>query len=375
MPTKNVLLVAGYNYENDLNPNFPKYCNNRMIRLLAKSKAPHDLVFTIFDVGGGVIKQNKADPKTKKRSWSELKKFNKVTRANYEDYKRGIENHYITIPDDDPKFKPDGVMSIVDVYEFVQNIGSGSDKKSVIELSFFSHGWAGGPILVNSFDDNSSDPTKKRLTNDKDARQWKDFVAPTMDAAALDNFISAFSPSGLIWIWGCSWDLAVHKTLSALFKTSKYRKSPPGKLKDTDKFTLHFSEDSKPPVSYDWFNNIVRNFLPGGTLKGHVVLADDKSISGTEYTVTQTFQEIKDKISRRADFQNYSANIAIATMVDTYGALPGTYTDEEKGVLHPLMIIPNRIPPYSDDLRATLYFYKTYMKSTFDPENRGYGHF
>jgi hypothetical protein len=374
MSIQNVILVAGYNYENDRNPNFIGYSENRMARLLAKSKTPHEMVFTIFDVGGGVIKQNKADLKTRKRSWAVLKKFNPVTTANYEDYKRGEQNHFITTPDDDPAFKPDGIMSITDVYELVQTIGSGSEKQTVVELSFFSHGWAGGPILVNSFDVNAGDPSKKRLTNDHDSRQWKDFIAPTMDATGLANFKSAFASSAVIWIWGCSWNVAAHRVLSRLFKTSKFRGTPPAKIKDTDKFTLDFSEDSKHPESDDPFNTIVRKFLPGGTLKGHVVLADDGSTSGADYTVTKTFQEIKDALQARVD-GNYSARIALVTDVDTFGALPGTYADGEKGVPLPLMIIPNRKPPYDDDLRATLNFYKTHMASTFDPENRGYGHY
>jgi hypothetical protein len=231
MPNQNVVVVAGFNYENLKNPIFVQCANNRIARLLAASKSPKDLVFTLCDVGGGVIKQSKVDAKTGKRAWSDLQTFSKVTAANYSVFTTGKENAF--------NKNPSGVMSITDIYALIQGIGAGADKGTVTELSFFSHGFMGGPILVNSYD-MSGDPAA-RDPDDKDAREWKDFQAPTMDAKALGNFKAAFADSAVVWIWGCVFYSAVNKVLGRLFKTSKFRSTPPGKLKETDKFTLNFS--------------------------------------------------------------------------------------------------------------------------------------
>lgn len=354
MTIQNVVLVAGFNYENDRNPVFLEGCNNRMARLLQKAKTSHDLVFTLFDVGGGVIKQSAADAKTKKRSWTTLNTFNPVTRANYSTFDVGTENHFDQ--------NPSGTMSITDVYEFIQGLGAGSDPHSVVELSFFSHGWMGGPILVNSFDSTSNNPTQPRDHDDKDARIFKDFIAPNMDATALSNFRAAFAPTGIIWTWGCSFFRPIYLVLTLLFKTSKFRSTPPGKLKDTDQFTLDFLNDPPPPSRTDDFNAIVNDVLPGGR------------ISGRSYVVTATFLQIKNMVRVRLD-RTYSKKISVASGVTTFGALPGTYAEQEKKVRLPLMVVPTRDPPQSANLTPDLKFYKTYMGVRLDPEGRGYGRF
>jgi hypothetical protein len=353
---QSVLLVAGFNYENLSNPIFLQCCNNRMAWLLAKSKRSVDMVFTLFDVGGGVIKQNKADPKTKKRSWTDLQTFTAVTTKNYSSFVTGTENRFDK--------NPEGIMSITDVYSFVQGVGAGAEKGTVIELSFFSHGWMGGPILVNSFDHASGDA---RDPNDKDARQWKDFKAPNMDATALAKFRAAFADNSIVWIWGCSFFRAAHLVLSQLFKTSKYRSTPPGKIQDTDTFTLDFSEDDPHPSQEDDFNTVVNSVLPGGRL------------SGRSYTITVTFSKIHDAFENQLT-NSYSSKIANAIPAGgtVFGALPGTGSDYEANDKHirlPLMRIPTRRPPYDNDFSRTLSFYRTYIGIALDPENRGYGTF
>jgi len=354
MSIQNILLVAGFNYENARNPTFLQSCNNRMARLLEKSRSSTDMVFTLFDVAGGVIMQSQVDPKTKKRSWNEMQRFTGVTTANYSSFVTGKENRFDT--------NASGVMSITDVYKFVQTIGAGSDKGTVIELNFFSHGWMGGPILVNSIDAAPGDASKPRDPGDKDARRWKDFIAPNMDATALANFRAAFAATGIVWTWGCSFYRAAHIVLSQLFKTSKFRSTPPAKIKDTDKFTLDFSDDDPNP-----FNEIVNEILPGGKR------------SGRSYTVTVTFLRIKDAFDSLLS-DNYSATIAtvIPSGATTFGALPGTgadYEELDKNVRLPLMVVPTRMPPFSNDFSKSLLFYKNHMTVQFDPEHRGYGAF
>lgn len=354
MPVQNFVLVAGFNYENDKNPSFLQDSNNRMTRLLAKAASADDMVFTIFDVGAGKVTQSAVTPPVKKRAVTTLQTFTAVTRANYSRFVVKEQNHFDT--------KPAGIMSITDVYEFVQKIGAGTDHGTLMELSFFSHGWAGGPILVNSFESTANDPGKPRDPDDKDARIFKDFIAPTMDTTALSNFRAAFASSGIVWTWGCSFVRAGHVVLSQLFKSKKFKSTPPGEIKDTDKFTLDFGEDAKTPSPDDDFNIIANVILPGGKL------------SGRSYTVTKTFAEIKAAFKSLID-NTYSAKIAAATGATTFGALPGTYADEEKNVKLPLMVVPTKIPPYDDNLTANLTFYKTYMGVKLDPENRGYGTF
>jgi len=355
MAIQHVLLVAGFNYENLKNPVFLQCSNNRMARLLGKAKSSDDMVFTLFDVGGGVIQQSRVDPATKKRSWTVLQNFTAVTKANYSKFVTGEENRFDT--------NPKGVMSITDVYKFVQSIGAGAEKGTVIELSFFSHGFMGGPILVNS-DDHSSSPTQ-RDDNDKDGRQVKDFIAPTMDEKALANFRAAFASPGLVWIWGCVFFTALNLILSQIFKSSKFKTTAPGKLKDADQFALDFSEDAKTPTLDDPFNTVVR--ILGGT-------PPKKS-----FKKTVSLLEIKTILDNKMT-DAYAAAISrvMPSGVTIFAALPGTGTDYEeldKTVRLPLMLVPRRSPPYSNDFSRTVTFYKTYLDSTLDPENRGYGAF
>src|SRR5690606_7934274 len=109
------------------------------------------------------------------------------SKANYDVVKSGKETYY--------HFKNNQftTMSIVDIYKTVQEIGK-NEPKSLVELSFFSHGWMGGPILVNSFDDRQLHipvvgripvPNGFRDPDDRDPRTALDFIPPNMSPAAL----------------------------------------------------------------------------------------------------------------------------------------------------------------------------------------------
>jgi hypothetical protein len=257
-------------------------------------------------------------------------------------------------------------MSITDIYSCVQTIGAGADAGSVRELSFFCHGWMGGPILVNSFDPTRDDSTQPRDPNDKDARTAKDFIPPTTSAPALANFTKAFSSSAFIWIWGCAFARAFNVILAGIFKTSVYQKTAPGKLKDSDLFKLQFTEDLSKTDGTVQFNAIKDTILPGGTLKAG---------ASRSYKVDVTLQEIKTRFKLFLD-ASYAAVIAMRTHVKTYGALLGTYADfEKKPPANPLMLIPRKSPPYADDFTRSVRFYKAYLSVAIDPENRGYGTF
>jgi hypothetical protein len=101
------------------------------------------------------------------------------------------------------------VMSIVDVYRSVRGAPDGS----VLELSFFSHAWVQGPIMVNS-SDTTHDPNL-RDPGDKDGRSALDFnisMGEAVDSTVTSIskmflFGSRFDPKGIMRVWGCDFDI------------------------------------------------------------------------------------------------------------------------------------------------------------------------
>ena len=241
------------------------------------------------------------------------------------------------------------MMSITDVYAFVRNIGR-TDPATIQELSFFGHGWHGGPILVNSKDHSS---TTARDPNDKDGRATKDFRSPNVDATALSELSAAFDTDGFTWLWGCVFPAAPFQVLYRLFRNKLYLS---GKMKDSDMITLTFSK-----AQSEQFFAAVPSFFPARRGDGTFALSFDRS-----------FKEIKDLCKLMIDL-GYCKRIATATKSKCYGALPGTYSDFEKTSYLRLMRVPTSSPPYDDDFTAYLTFYKKHMGVALDPEGRGYG--
>ena len=173
-----------------------------------------------------------------------------------------------------------------------------------------------------------------------------------MGAAALANFKKGFDSSGIIWIWGCSFARAYNIILSTIFKTRKFKKTPPGKLKDTDIFKLEFVEDTSKRDGTLQFNFIKDN-LTGGTLKAG---------PPRSYTITKNFSDIKQFFKDHLK-NTYSAIIAANAGVITFGALLGTYADFERipKSSFPLMLIPRKVPPYADNFTRSIDFYKRYV--------------
>jgi len=333
---KRYLFVASFDHE-DATHNLSDYCINRIKRILAKTKgADLDplISFTLFDVKPGKIKN--FDVAGTKRVWTDAKTFTPVTRANY----TGRVFHK----------SPTGVMSITDVYEFVREIGR-TDPGTVEELNFFGHGWHGGPILVNSQDGRKGTPP--RDPDDKDGRGSKDFRSPNMDAAALTELSSAFAPNGFTWLWGCVFAAAPFQVLHRLLTNRVYLS---GKLKDSDLIKFNFTT-----THANQFFAAVPSFFPAMRADGTFPLSFDRSLT-----------DIKDLCQLMVD-SGYCKKIATATNRKCYGALPGTYSDFEKGVALPLMLVPTRRPPYSDSFWLFLDFYKKHMGMVLDPEGRGYG--
>lgn len=334
---KRYLFVASFDHE-DATHNLSSYCINRIKRILRKTKGANldpMVSFTLFDVKPGKVKN--FDVSGTKRVWTDISTFTPVTRANYTG--RFFDK------------SPAGVMSITDVYEFVRNIGR-TDPGTVQELNFFGHGWHGGPILVNSLDQTGS-LTGARDPNDKDGRALKDFGPPTMNSTQRSELSAAFASDGFTWLWGCVFAAAPFQVLYRLLKNRLYQT---GKLKDSDLIKLDFSE-----TQANQFFAQVPSFFPAKPPGGTFPLSFYRSLT-----------DIKALCQLMIDF-SYCKRIATATNRKCYGALPGTYSDFEKGGALPLMLIPTKVPPYSDNFWAFLNFYKKHMGISLDPEGRGYG--
>jgi hypothetical protein len=351
---KNVILVAGVDYEFK-GVDFRLFCDNRVKRLLASNnKSKDDMTFQIFDFRKGeVVTQETTFPggkRTDKITKLSPSPFKAISKANYDATVSGGETHY--------HFKDGqkGIMSITDIYEAVQKVGINAPN-TLVELSFFSHSWMGGPILVNSFDDGSFTinlppfstpislplPGGMRDPDDMDPRASKDFVPPTMDATQLGNFKKAFHSDGHVWIWGCAFPRLVHEILHKLEHHPKYKDSGLG---DDEVFKFTNFNDAQAEV--------LERFL-SGALGGP--FPDRKNI------------EIKFKFLKHffclITVASYTHNIAKNANVKAFGGVMGTYSDYDTGPL-PLMSVYKGFAKHFT-------FYKNYLGFTFDPEGRKYG--
>jgi hypothetical protein len=348
---RNVVLVAGYDFPHDATMattgvTFKKFCDCRLGRYLKRGdevKNNPNWVFTMFDVPAGKVYVNTFDTASRKRTSKVEKTFAQVNTTNYSP--EPLSNNHIRFNKNTA-----GAMSITDVYEYVRGLGT-AQPGSLVELSFFSHGWIGGPILVNSID-NPSLPGRDPA--DKDARSHKDFITPAMDATALAEFQSAFHPDGFSWIWGCSFAASKHHVLAKVVSNSKYTTAK-GPV-DADQFTLTFNK-SQAELYFE-YDTI---FFPARDTVTH------------EYplTFTRTFEEVK-KFFERGIKNSYAWKLAKASGRKCYGAPPGTYAAYERGVSLPLMVIPTKEPPYDDNFTSYIGFYKKHLAVKFDSDGRGY---
>ncbi|MFZ2898074.1 MAG: hypothetical protein WA004_05600 [Saprospiraceae bacterium] len=319
---RQVLLVAGVQYENH-NEKLVTYCENRINFLWRKEP---DLVCSIFDIAKGELKQKRG----KKGAWATVKTYSSVSKKrNYTD-KRFDKKHA-------------GVISITDAYTFIIDIGR-SAPGSLVEFSIFSHGWYGGPILVNSMDTTPTSPF--RDPHDKDGRGYKDFSPANMPPADLRYFQSAFSPDGKSWMWGCNFAQIYRQVLHRIVKTKGWYK----KTKDIEVFTFSFGTD----FASNYYTSDPA-FFPSAP---------------TTLTFRKTVAEIKDFFRRGINY-SYCQQLANAAKKPCFGGLPGTYAEPHKG--GSLWIIPTKRPPQSANFSGYIGFYRIFMAMATDPEKRNYG--
>jgi len=385
MFTKQVILVAGFDYEN-AQIDFSAMCTYRM-QQLTKKFAGQQVRFTIFDVGQGTVQSWEPDAKgkviqsdtthivvVKNPAFDGIKdlrmvlvtepkySFTAVTSDNFSDW----ADDTVTYKHFDQKQA--GIMSITDIYEYLRQIGAGKDAGTVVECSFFSHGFWGGPVLVNSSDATFDDPSKPRDPNDKDPRYYKDFEPKVMDADALAQFKKAFAKDGFTWGWGCLFAKVYNIIIAEIFRNPTFKSNKD--LKDTDKFELEYSLDKDEKDGAKRFDEIK------DTLKAY-----GKLNKSGDFDVKMTMKDIKDVFKKALD-DTFAQKLATVTNLASFGAFTGTYADPFDGLMSVIqdndktewvkVEKKKKHPEPFHTFSKTIDFYIKYLGRTKDPEDRGY---
>lgn len=248
----------------------------------------------------------------------------------------------------------EGVLSILDVYDLVKEIGR-REPGTLVELSFISHGWAGGPSLVNSDDridraragPASDDEPRDPL--DKDGRRFKDFRPPTTRAEDLGLMRRAFSAQGYVWNWSCNNSRASADVVNQVVR------SDPRVLADADDpdRTIEFRFS---PEQQDLYFEIDASFFPPAQLTFRRSLGDVTMFLWRRMRAT------------------YNGQAALALDKPCYGPLPGMPSDIERGGTLPQMIVPHT-PDHPADRSDALQFYERFLSVRFDSEGRRFGEY
>ncbi|MBO0901166.1 hypothetical protein J1G43_14465 [Cellulomonas sp. zg-ZUI22] len=346
---KQYVLVAGVDYEFK-GVDFRVIADRRRAWLERRNTKKEDLRFVTMDVRSGEVQVRTVTFAGGRRTEAvtATKAFTPVTRASY------------ATSGGHTRFKPNqpGVMGITDVFHRVVTIGAISPG-TVMELSIFSHGWMGGPILVNSTDDRTHEVAvpmpigppvvtlvpvagTSRDPDDKDGRSGLDFRAPTMDTADLDSFRKAFHTDGISWLWGCAFPKVVNHSLWAMQHAPTYRSS--GLAEDT---VLRL--DDVTPDDVASLEDVLHPLL--GTFP-------------SRQTITLKFGFLRWAFCAKNQ-SSYAVALAAATQRPVRAALLGTYAEyDTTGDM--LMNVPAKFG-------AHFAFYKNYLGLPLDPEGRRYG--
>lgn len=331
------ILVAGFDYEFK-GVDFRLLCDNRRKRTVAANKSQEDLRFVTIDFRQGKIETREvtypSGKKTESVSDTTPPGMRGVTKADFETFEKDGETHRKL------RRKLTGLLSIQNVYSVIQGLGS-SDPHSVREFSIFSHGFIGGPVLLNSDDDEAGGSA--RDPEDRDPRAAKDFVAPTMDASALKRFRDAFHPDGYSWFWGCTFPRPTHAILSKVESSKGYGAA----TGDDAEVELDLNRE-QAEVLASWLSGLV------------AIPTDGRR------KVRLKFKYVKHYFCVRSS-GTYTQTVAWVTGVKAFGALVGTYSDYDKGSL-PLMHVPATFGRHAR-------FYRDHLGIELDPEGRRYGLF
>jgi len=324
------ILVSGVDYFN-FTGIFSQLAKDRKKEIIENEiKNPsEELKFIFFDFKSGkvtetITKITKEGKKKKviKEKETEIARYQSISRENY---KRS------------PNFR--GTMSITHVYDKICEIGKNAPG-TLKELSFFSHSYKDGPILVNSTDRydmyiNVRDP------DDRDAR-IRDFVC--CDAIKNhDLFKKAFHKDGFSWIWGCTVDDELKDLINLIRKQSGKRDNIP----DSATFTLYHKNHKRLFRNYG-----VIDQLPSGPL-------------------IVTFAQIKALLCIALK-NTYAYNLALTSDKKVYATFVGVGAKFEEKPPAPGRKKLMRSDP---DRKKIIEFYKKYLKIKTDPTGRNYAEY
>jgi hypothetical protein len=196
-----VVLVAGWDYSGGANN--AAYCENyrddlytgTTYRTGAKTNITKRIddatVVTVFDFKTG----NRVRSMKGSSGWVEMDRVLQGTVKTH-------LGHYKT-PANARKRYLDNSISIKHVYDYITELGTKAPA-SLREFHVFSHAWAGGPILVETYEaplyDEGGAREAQRDPNDKDPR-LKDF--DPLNMPRLKDFKAAFASDAIAKIWGC----------------------------------------------------------------------------------------------------------------------------------------------------------------------------
>jgi len=196
-----VILVAGWDYSGGANN--AAYCETYREDLYAGSthrtgakttiskRIDNATVVTIFDFKTGDRVRMVKSP----AGWFELDRvLQGKVKTHLGDYKVAANMK---------KRHDDDAISIKHVYDYIIELGAKAPG-ALKEFHIFSHAWAGGPILVETYEDVAyaagGTHETQRDPRDKDPR-LKDFDAVNMPR--LKDFKAAFAVGSIAKVWGC----------------------------------------------------------------------------------------------------------------------------------------------------------------------------
>ena len=365
---KHVILVAGTDNSYRDHPKhipqvpFYDFCTNRIKQLLEYDPM---LTFTLFDVNSGSVRQTRLNNEGRRIAGPVPSlDFEAITDAHYYDeYDEKGRKHHLFF-----QLKKNKVMSIVDIYKFIQRIGGQEETAGfIIELSIFSHSEEKGPVLVNTFQNKVEEEgkiidyamVKKRDPTDKDGR-LKDFESENMSEIELKHFRRAFHADGIVWLWGCQFDTGYGRVMSQILNHPKYSANAT-QNKFASKFDMYFNfspEDALATYTSD-------SFFPW-TIKGKRILRFHKT--GKE--IIQFF--------RKAHEETYCSVISNILHRKCYGAFIGTYSEDEnhmrKKPKYPLMRVPRgEFDNPNVAYKRYINFFTNVLNYKQAPGDRGYG--
>ncbi len=347
--TKHILLVAGYEYHHG-RTNIANICKRRANYLVHQNPSWQNnraIKFTLFDVRFGRIDKGLIHNGT--INWSlENDSFEAIdSRTHYDS-----DRHFIQANTN--------VISITDVYEYIQNIGI-RNPNSILEFSILGHGWRGGPVLVNSYQRDAYQFTGSNASQrdpwDKDGRK-KDTNITNMSNAKWFNFKNAFANDSYIWIWGCAASHLYKKVIQKVIRDSNFREKSYGTQLDSDIY--HFSFTTSFANRYFAYDPLF-------------FFRSQNAQSITNRTFTRSLREVKDFLIRGLS-HTYAAQMAYNTTIKVYAALPGTGSDYEQGATSSrcVMVVPTNSSIYGYSFNQIVRFFKTFTPMQEDPERRGY---